>query len=289
MLNFSTMIHTVKTGGICDSANKPVPKHVVDKFYEYAAKAKPIIIHQEVVEPYLKHQYTKEDVFEATITQDDHPFDAVSYEILDGYYQLDDKQLDDQENGRESDGSEILAVPNISNARHVVCYLIAEDYVFALVRFNKDYHRIHINIFNYRKGYKVPEGYMVYWENQKNDNVYPIICSNLAKMVNGNFEGREKVRERVRCGSGKNKQTLTIKELVHITGKKDRGVIEISGRKIDFSHRFLRRGHWRKLKDGKLGKNRHDEDCVVGKTWVRDCTVGPEDLPLVDKVRLVVK
>jgi hypothetical protein len=57
------------------------------------------------------------------------------------------------------------------------------------------------------------------------------------------------------------------------------------GRTINWSHRFEVRGHWRK--SDTLGKDREGNYCVEGYTWVVPHTRGPEELPLVKKVRLV--
>jgi hypothetical protein len=56
---------------------------------------------------------------------------------------------------------------------------------------------------------------------------------------------------------------------------------------IKFSHRFLRRGHWRILGDNKIGKNRKGDYCERGRTWVNNCEVGGKDLPLIRKTRVI--
>lgn len=55
--------------------------------------------------------------------------------------------------------------------------------------------------------------------------------------------------------------------------------------KIDFSHRWEVRGHWRKVNG--IGKDRDGNYGINGLTWVNNFTKGPEDLPLVTKVRWV--
>lgn len=67
-------------------------------------------------------------------------------------------------------------------------------------------------------------------------------------------------------------------------------------RAIDWSHRYEVRGHWMhfwadeaksQLDAGRLGKNRQGEYVEFGRTWRRPHEKGPEDKPLIKKVRLV--
>ena len=54
---------------------------------------------------------------------------------------------------------------------------------------------------------------------------------------------------------------------------------------MEYSHRFLVRGHWRKVSS--LGKDRSGEYCIPGYTWVTEFEKGSKDLPLIDdKIRL---
>ncbi len=45
------------------------------------------------------------------------------------------------------------------------------------------------------------------------------------------------------------------------------------------------RGHWRKIEENSLGKNRSGEYCIKGLTWVVDCVKGKGDL--IEKVRVI--
>jgi hypothetical protein len=56
---------------------------------------------------------------------------------------------------------------------------------------------------------------------------------------------------------------------------------------VDFSHRFSVRGHWRKVAG--VGKNRQDDYCVQGFTYVREYEKGPEHLPITKKTRVVLE
>jgi hypothetical protein len=97
--------------------------------------------------------------------------------------------------------------------------------------------------------------------------------------------GTENTRQRVKIGRGKNKRVHTIRRIVHVAPKKALSGLIYDHRSIDWSHRWLVRGHWRKH-DG-LGKDRDGDYCVHGFTWVQDHEKGPEHLPLVKKTRIV--
>lgn len=58
----------------------------------------------------------------------------------------------------------------------------------------------------------------------------------------------------------------------------------VTKKKLEFSHRFEVRGHWRKV--NRFG---HDQNgnLIQGKTWVRPCIKGPETKPLVKKIRVI--
>jgi hypothetical protein len=54
--------------------------------------------------------------------------------------------------------------------------------------------------------------------------------------------------------------------------------------KIDWKHQWRVRGHWRKISDRMIGKDREGEYCIVGRTWVKDFVKG--DGPLIEKTRI---
>lgn len=100
--------------------------------------------------------------------------------------------------------------------------------------------------------------------------------------------GTEKIRERVKIGVGKSKRTVTFRKIVHVRPKKifdSKDLESFSGRQIEWTHRWWRRGHWRKI-DG-LGKDRAGIYRVAGQTWVTEHTAGGQDAPLISKVRVV--
>jgi|GEM_PF-3902766 len=78
-----------------------------------------------------------------------------------------------------------------------------------------------------------------------------------------------------------------IRKIIYVVPKAERGKpIEGVHRVIDWSHRWLTRGHWRGHNG--IGKDREGNYCVRGSTWVVEHEKGPKDAPLIaDKVRLV--
>lgn len=98
--------------------------------------------------------------------------------------------------------------------------------------------------------------------------------------------GVESLRERVKIGFGKDKRTHTIRKVIYCKPKNSPQESAFTGRKIEYSHRFLRRGHWRSH-PGKIGKDRSGDYRISGQTWVMEAEVGDESLPLVKKTRVV--
>lgn len=97
--------------------------------------------------------------------------------------------------------------------------------------------------------------------------------------------GREAVRERVKLGTGNYKRTHTIRTLIHVS--KGTPQVVVGHRDVDWTHRWEVRGHWRNIDATAIGKNRDGEYGVVGMTWVKEHTKGPEELPVVNKLRVV--
>ena len=102
----------------------------------------------------------------------------------------------------------------------------------------------------------------------------------LAKAKIGSTVQDKKVKLKVR---GKKRAINRVIYLCH------RDVTEANtakGRKIDFSYRFSVRGHWRRIGEKALGKNRAGDYCVHGMTWVSEHERGDEKKPLIKKVRV---
>lgn len=99
--------------------------------------------------------------------------------------------------------------------------------------------------------------------------------------------GHESVKERIKVGRGADRRTHTIRKIIRIVPKAEVSHARpIASREIDWSHRWLVRGHWRRRPG--LGKDRAGTYCINGFTWVIEHERGPEDAPLIsDKVRVV--
>lgn len=117
-------------------------------------------------------------------------------------------------------------------------------------------------------------------------NIYDAIVEKMISRLNTQRAGVEYIRQKVKIGTGKEKKFHTIRKIIHIRPKSE--VIDPSDpqhRNIDWSHRWLVRGHWRKISG--LGKDREGQYCIKDFTWVKEHEKGPEDAPLISKVRIV--
>lgn len=104
-----------------------------------------------------------------------------------------------------------------------------------------------------------------------------------------NYQGFEEIKEKIkfRRPSTGEKIHHKIKKIIHITARTEkakREIASVTGRQIDWSHRWAVRGHWRKVPG--IGKNRAEEYEVQGFTWVKDCIKGDKKLPFVKKTRI---
>lgn len=115
---------------------------------------------------------------------------------------------------------------------------------------------------------------------------FGFLTAEIFKRLEDERDGVEKVREKIKIGVGNTKRFHTIRRIIHISPKAEIKEYEAFGRKVDFTHRFSVRGHWRTLPGG-LGKDREDVYCIPDWTWVRDSIKGPKDKPLVKKTRIV--
>lgn len=98
--------------------------------------------------------------------------------------------------------------------------------------------------------------------------------------------GFENIRSKsINIGVGRAKDSFRVRRIVHVVPKKEQQAYGSRNEKVDWSHRWLVRGHWRKTNT--IGKDREGVYCVHGFTWVTDHEKGPDDAPLINKVRLV--
>ena len=100
--------------------------------------------------------------------------------------------------------------------------------------------------------------------------------------------GEEKLRERLRIGSGKDRKLVKIKKIVHIRPKK-KGKHKLTldePSNIVWSHSWESRAHWRILPGG-IGKGPDWVYDVKGWTWVVASVKGPDKDNPVTKIRVV--
>jgi hypothetical protein len=97
--------------------------------------------------------------------------------------------------------------------------------------------------------------------------------------------GVERTHQHFNIGTSRKPKLQTIRKIIHVRPKRIGASLSTDSRHIDWSHAWLVRGHWRKT-DG-IGKDRAGDYCVQGMTWVTEHTKGPDDAPIVPKVRLV--
>lgn len=139
-----------------------------------------------------------------------------------------------------------------------------------------------------------PDKYMVYvyapealgMKISASNGVYHKAVCALLERMNSALIGSESVKEHVKMKIRGEKIVKTIRKITYVRAKKsDSFKSPVTGRDIDWSHRWFVRGHWRKCDS--LGKNRAGEYCVKGHTWVSEHVKGPEHLETVSKVHLV--
>jgi hypothetical protein len=101
------------------------------------------------------------------------------------------------------------------------------------------------------------------------------------------IEGKQHHKRKM-SGNGIKRRVGDVIYLLPKKGKKpvEKESIPVGFRHISFSHRFLRRGHWRRIAEKSLGKNRHGERTEVGRTWVKSAEIGEGKL-VKSKVRVL--
>lgn len=116
--------------------------------------------------------------------------------------------------------------------------------------------------------------------------VWDAILSFLQPFARAHAVGVEKVNERIKFKRDGEKILHKIKRVVHIFPKTKKAKVEAEEKyDIEWSHRWAVRGHWREIKG--IGKDRSGEYTVKGFTWVIDHVKGPDDLPYVQKTRVI--
>lgn len=112
------------------------------------------------------------------------------------------------------------------------------------------------------------------------------VVNNFLKFFNRQEVGILPSRAIIKLGNGELKRTHRIRRVVYVSPKREMQKLSESHKTIDWTHRWLVRGHWRQIGD-KLGKDREGNYCVKGFTWVTEFEKGPETAPLITKTRIV--
>jgi hypothetical protein len=100
--------------------------------------------------------------------------------------------------------------------------------------------------------------------------------------------GSERVNERVKVGSGKDRHLHKIKQVVHVALHVEGNTLpskSAQGGEIDWSHRWEVMGHWRRVPG--IGKSPSGEYGIKGFTWVNPHERGPENKPVIKKIRII--
>lgn len=106
--------------------------------------------------------------------------------------------------------------------------------------------------------------------------------------LNKEETGVQKVKERIKIGTGPTKRTVEIRKITYVSPKRSISKVRSDySFPIDWSHRWFVRGHWRELSPNQLGKDRAGEYCVAGMTWVKEHEKGNPEKELINKVRFV--
>lgn len=123
------------------------------------------------------------------------------------------------------------------------------------------------------------------------ENKLGLLCLHTALNFLDNLNNKDvgicKVNIKQKIKTGKSKRFHKIKEIIVIDS--DRPVYQkVFGRNVavDWSHGWAVRGHWRKLKEGIIGKNREGNYNIKGFTWVTPHTK-KDELGIIEKTRLL--
>lgn len=127
---------------------------------------------------------------------------------------------------------------------------------------------------------------------EENDSVYRQLLTLVQKYVELINTGKHAVVEaknnyKIKRNYGTTYHTTNRVILIGKTVTQIKKATGIPSEKMDFSHRFFRRGHWRRIEVNKMGKNRSGEYIEVGRTWVLEAIIGDESKPLITKQRIV--
>lgn len=109
------------------------------------------------------------------------------------------------------------------------------------------------------------------------------LAESMIDRINKEAWGLEAPKTKLKIGTGDLKQIRRINRVIHITPKRNTKNIKGSGKKIDWSHTWTVRGHWRIIKG--IGKDRDGIASVQGHTWIGSYLKGAGEL--IKKTRVI--
>lgn len=149
-----------------------------------------------------------------------------------------------------------------------------------------------ISVVSHARDYGVLALFTFTDKDEENDSVYRQLLSLVEKYVRQINTSKHAVVEaknnyKIKRNYGTTYHTTNRVIVIGKTVTEIKKATGIPSEKMDFSHRFFRRGHWRRIEVNKIGKNRSGEYIEVGRTWVLEAIVGDEAKPLITKQRIV--
>jgi len=229
----------------------------------------------------------------------DLPFKTCFFESLDGPIMFDKEEISDQE--YQPSHTVGLLVHEISPRQYEFfnlsfvpeeCYRSMAEFVRrGLVEGGSDAPPLEQIIEEFRQDIHHSRNTIWYW----NTTLWPranlwghVVCRLLSKLKQEDV-GTDQVSRKVWLRIGGEKVKRKISQVIRVCPKAAvKNLKPIGHHEVDWGQRWVVRGHWRRLGDGQIGKNRAGEYNTVGFTWVVPYVKGPEDKPLIKKERLVV-
>ena len=115
------------------------------------------------------------------------------------------------------------------------------------------------------------------------DQNFRSIVKYLIDHLNSSFTSTISSRRMIKTKIGRHKIKHRIKNIVYVNKRRQKNVVSLEGKPIEWSHKWEVRGHWRVCKT--IGKDRFGDYRVNGFTWVKPHEKGDGDL--VKKTRLL--
>jgi hypothetical protein len=109
------------------------------------------------------------------------------------------------------------------------------------------------------------------------------LAQSMIDRINKETWGLEAPKTKLKIGTGNLKEIRRIRRVIHVTTKRNTKNIKDSHKKIDWSHAWTVRGHWRIIKG--IGKDREDVEGIIGHTWIKSYLKGAGEF--IKKTRII--